>query len=418
MEFMLTTKQLLRSAMLIHVHLRDITYVLQFNSSQGNPSSAVTINVVYPTNTPMTPLSVNFWADNTTLMTGQCTNLHWSVTGSGINGVYIGNQAVSPISSTNVCLSSSTTYVLQVNSSQGNRSSSVTINIVNPVIQPPNDGYDPGVDLSSSSFVGQVQAASAQDYFKDAAGNCTWFVASRRPDVIEWLGKTPWNAYLWAQRASDNGGKFGVYVGSTPQKGDIAVWPADCGGTYPIPPSGACTYVAATGRYEGCGHVAYIDKPPVGNIIHVEENNWTNKLDYDTRTIDISKLFTASGSPCHLTFISPSSYHPNPTSQPSSTQSSCLNQPLVIVLLSFWGQINVLYMKCPRGLASGISPFITKSNPPPALLLRFLLPFPLRHTALPTHDGIAECISDSNVRADGAIRRACLARQSCRLQSR
>lgn len=144
-----------------------------------------------------------------------------------------------------------------------------------------NDGWDPGSDLGSSPFT--VEAASpAQDYFEE--GQCTWFVAGKRADILQWLGSQPWNAYLWTERARENGAKVGVYVGSSPEVGDIAVWQAGCHGTSPIPPSGACTDVNPDPNvddYQGCGHVAYVtwssdDK----KTFKVEEANW-NRLNPD-----------------------------------------------------------------------------------------------------------------------------------------
>jgi surface antigen len=293
--------------------------------------------VVNATNTPLptvVPLSINFWADSTTIMAGQCTNLHWSVTGSGITGVYIGNQAFPPISNANICLSSSATYTLLVYSSQGNQSSVVTINVLYPTNTPipptltpippsatqippsatpippaslpttppydgplPNDGYEPSLSLQDKIvqfFVPPVQANSPTDcQARFTVNNCTWFVAGKRPDVCQWIQPGQGNAYQWASQAQQyeqNGGSLGITVNTTPKAGDIAVWSQDCGGT----PKGQCS-----GPVWACGHVAYVTwASSDGKTMKIQEMNWS--VDRTNTTIDVLSCMSFISSPSQI----------------------------------------------------------------------------------------------------------------------
>lgn len=182
------------------------------------------------------------------------------------------------------------------------------------------DGWDLGVDISSSPFA--VYASSAQDYFTE--GQCTWFVAGRRPDIQQWIGSRPRHAYLWSERARENGAEVGVYVGSSPEIGDIAVWQADCDGTSPIPQDGACT-IGTSGDYEGCGHVAYVTSVSGdGRMFRVDEANW-NRQDPDIVVDNNCMSFI------HLPVV-----NTPPIDQPSTTSSPN-------ILEQFWTWIKSLF---------------------------------------------------------------------------
>lgn len=105
-------------------------------------------------------------------------------------------------------------------------------------------------------FGKEVRAASATDLF--TPGNCTSFVAGKRPDVSLWIGDFPRSAYLWDDRARANGGPHGVHVGNAPEVGDIAVWEPGCDAADSV--NGHVAYVTGVG--EG------------GKTFTVEEANW------------------------------------------------------------------------------------------------------------------------------------------------
>jgi surface antigen len=113
------------------------------------------------------------------------------------------------------------------------------------------------LDRVVAFFMGkEVRAASASDLF--TPGYCTAFVAGKRPDVALWIGDYPRSAYLWDDRAGANGGPHGVYVDSTPEVGDIAVWERGC-----------------DAADSADGHVAYvIGVGEEGKSFRVEEANW------------------------------------------------------------------------------------------------------------------------------------------------
>ncbi|MBI3175126.1 MAG: CHAP domain-containing protein [Chloroflexi bacterium] len=302
---------------------------------------------VPPTNTPepIVPLSVIFWADNTTLMAGQCTNLNWSVTGSGITGVYIGDQAFSPIGNANICLSSSTTYTLLVYSSQGNQSSVVTINVLYPTNTPvpptatplpptrtkippsvtsippspiptnpsydgalSGDGYEPSpswLEKILQIFAPPVEASySPTDcQSKFTVNNCTWFVADKRPDVCQWIQPGQGNAYQWTSQAQQNGSPFGVSVNKNPSEiGDIVVWSPYCAGSLEY------------------GHVALVTGiSSNGKTIDIDEMNWS--IGNGHRTIDIADCMDFISNPAPVSTFTPTPITPpNPVIVPTPSE--------------------------------------------------------------------------------------------------
>ena len=90
-----------------------------------------------PTTTP-TPIAVaiNFWADDTEINAGACTDLHWAVTGG--SAVYLDGGAVGPHGSKHVCPASDHTYTLHVvkpdNSTEDRQ---VTVQVTSHVVPPP-----------------------------------------------------------------------------------------------------------------------------------------------------------------------------------------------------------------------------------------------------------------------------------------
>ncbi|MEM2889799.1 MAG: CHAP domain-containing protein [Candidatus Hadarchaeum sp.] len=141
----------------------------------------------------------------------------------------------------------------------------------------PNDGYEPMPSIIERILDLIIPPAEAytgeecQERF--VKNNCTWFVAGLRPDVCEWIGSSPRHAYLWSERARQNGQNFGIQVDQHPDRGDIVVWSAGCGGTTPIPPTGPCTNYE--NEWKGCGHVAFVsDVTEDSKKIQIQELNW------------------------------------------------------------------------------------------------------------------------------------------------
>ena len=83
-----------------------------------------------PTQTPTSTVSVQFWADKTTIAAGQCTKLHWIV--NGVQAVFLGSteHGVTGMGEWDVCLGVTTKYDLIVQLSSGElQTYSVTVNV-------------------------------------------------------------------------------------------------------------------------------------------------------------------------------------------------------------------------------------------------------------------------------------------------
>lgn len=95
------------------------------------------------------------------------------------------------------------------------------------------------------------------------SGQCTWYVASMAPWVLQYgnLG----DAKTWAQRALANGAK----VSSVPYPGSVAVWGSNEGGAF------------------SDGHVALVTGVQGNGLPTVSEMNWTNgPFRSDSRNVD------------------------------------------------------------------------------------------------------------------------------------
>ncbi|MFQ6015562.1 MAG: hypothetical protein ACE5NP_08975, partial [Anaerolineae bacterium] len=83
-----------------------------------------------PTATPWPPAQVSFWADDTDLVQGECTTLHWDV--EYATAVYLNGGGKPGHGSQQVCPASTTTYNLHVEAPSGNVDRSVTISVSAP----------------------------------------------------------------------------------------------------------------------------------------------------------------------------------------------------------------------------------------------------------------------------------------------
>jgi hypothetical protein len=98
-------------------------------------------SVDYPITITVSPssVSISFWADNTSIQSGQCTTLHWQV----VNGkaVYLdqgsGEALVGGTDSIQICPTVTTTYVLRVERLDGGQEyRQVTVNVNSPTPAP------------------------------------------------------------------------------------------------------------------------------------------------------------------------------------------------------------------------------------------------------------------------------------------
>lgn len=133
----------------------------------------------------------------------------------------------------------------------------------------PMNGYEPNYGKDSSIWDTLIPPAfaseSAECQRRFTEYQCTWYVASKRPDVCKWV-LDDGNAYQWSYEAIKNGGEFGVILRDKPQVGDIAVWSTGCGGT----PIGSCSEPELA-----CGHVALVEwVSQDAKTIKVDETNW------------------------------------------------------------------------------------------------------------------------------------------------
>lgn len=83
-----------------------------------------------PTFTPWTPVQVDFRADRTSLIAGECTTLHWDV--EYATAVFLNGSGVIGHGSQQVCPATTTTYDLHVEAPSGNVDPSVTIEVTAP----------------------------------------------------------------------------------------------------------------------------------------------------------------------------------------------------------------------------------------------------------------------------------------------
>lgn len=128
--------------------------------ARGNPSNpafvAVTITEpeeIYPSPTapdakpatqettmPAAEITTSFWADQTQLQQGNCTNLNWNV--QHADSISLDGSGVGASGSKQVCPSQTTSYTLSANAPSGQKQQSLTISVSSP---PPPADQDPPV---------------------------------------------------------------------------------------------------------------------------------------------------------------------------------------------------------------------------------------------------------------------------------
>lgn len=110
-----------------------------------------------------------------------------------------------------------------------------------------------------------------------APGNCTWYVASRFPNMSPWLG----NALTWLTNAK----KYGYPTSPTPLAGSVVVY-------------------SPGGLYSTLGHVAVVDSVNADSTFNVTEMNYSGWNVISNRRSSMSHVlgfFIPPGSPAVLT---------------------------------------------------------------------------------------------------------------------
>jgi len=103
-------------------------------------AQSVTVQVsgscAMPTVTPIPAPVIQFWADTNPLKAGSCTFLHWAV--SNASQVFLNGNQTAQTGQQQVCLCSSTTYVLDVIGQDGNKYQQTrTIDVSGSCVTPP-----------------------------------------------------------------------------------------------------------------------------------------------------------------------------------------------------------------------------------------------------------------------------------------
>jgi len=86
------------------------------------------------TTTSWPSAQVNFWADNLSIVGGNCTTLHWEATYA--TGVYLNGEFVAQLGDRQVCPPETTPYILHVEAPSGNVDQQIIITVVPPTQQP------------------------------------------------------------------------------------------------------------------------------------------------------------------------------------------------------------------------------------------------------------------------------------------
>jgi hypothetical protein len=94
------------------------------------------------TMTPWPPTEVNFWADSLSIVSGDCTLLHWQV--SYATGVYLNGEFVAQVGDRQVCPQTTSLYSLNIEAPAGNLEQQLNI-IVTPRSLPPTPTHHPTV---------------------------------------------------------------------------------------------------------------------------------------------------------------------------------------------------------------------------------------------------------------------------------
>lgn len=183
--------------------------------------SATAVPTNTPTPTPAPPV-VNFRADMTELIRGQCTTLRWDV--DNVTAVYLDGQGVAGHSTRQVCPAQTTTYQLHIEAPAANLDSSLTIQVSEPPDTTPPPVPDPRVPQDGLAINCRTTQTLAWLPVTDESGIKGYYVKLERATTPgNWQSVRGWGPlpdkqvsasvecggkYRWAVRAADNAGNI------------------------------------------------------------------------------------------------------------------------------------------------------------------------------------------------------------------
>lgn len=195
---------------------------------EASPTPTPAPNTPTPTAVPFTPTptsppdaEVNFWADQYSITSGECTTLRWDVTNA--TAVFLEGAPVTGQGSQEVCPTSTTTYNLHVEAPSGNVDQAVTITVSTPVdnTPPPIPSLDEPADGAAVDCVSSV--ILSWHAVSDPSGVTYYVKLERQVTATEWTTVRGWGPqaerevdadvdcgiiYRWAVRAQDGAGNF------------------------------------------------------------------------------------------------------------------------------------------------------------------------------------------------------------------
>lgn len=105
---------------------------------------------VPPSLTPLTPIEINFWANEMEIAKGSCTVLHWEVKHASL--VTLNNGTVAVNGKQKVCPSDSMTYVLIAQNAGESVERSLIIKVTAPIMTTPSDTSGPLIQQIQRSY--------------------------------------------------------------------------------------------------------------------------------------------------------------------------------------------------------------------------------------------------------------------------
>jgi len=163
-------------------------------------------------------ISISFWADQSQIEKGNCTDLNWNVRHA--DSISLEGKAVSATGSQQVCPSQSATYTLAASGTAAHKQESLTISVTSP--QPPAD-QDPPVITNISHSPGKIwnYYTCGADAFTVSAAVSD---ASSLSDVsIRFRVVKGGETGSWVERSmSGSGGNYQITIGPNDLKQSMA----------------------------------------------------------------------------------------------------------------------------------------------------------------------------------------------------
>jgi len=154
-------------------------YVIEILDENGDwHTGEIRIIVTDPTPEPVTPLEVNFWADEYVINKGECTRLYWEVTGA--DSIMLDSASVVYSGEKDICPNSTEEYSLW-GSDKGGESyeDSLTIQVTDTVECEGDDGFALIVTdskllniITGNSSTWESVKSALEDYYGSSAEDC------------------------------------------------------------------------------------------------------------------------------------------------------------------------------------------------------------------------------------------------------